>query len=687
MACHSKQEQGLDYPNTRKVDTVDSYFGQQIADPYRWLENDTSTETTQWVNAQNQVTFDYLETIPYRDQLKERLTQIWNYARYSTPFKRGEAYFFFKNNGLQNQDVLFYQKDSDSEVEMLLDPNTLSEDGTVALASQEVSNDGKYLAYALATGGSDWREIKVMDIASRQILNDHVKWVKFSSIAWYKDGFFYSCYDPPKDGSELSNINEYHKVYYHKIGTAQSEDQLIYENKTQPKRNFYSQVTEDERYLIIYETESTSGNSLYIKDLNQNNAAIKQLAEGFDYDYSVIGHLEGKLYVITNRDAPRWQLLSIDLATDQWETVLPEKKDVLSSSRLVANKIIAHYMKDAHSILEVYGLNGQKDHEIKLPTLGTVEDINTQINDSSFFYSFESFTVPPSAYHYTLSTRKNEIYKTPKIDFDFSPYQTKQIFYTSKDGTKVPMFIIHKKGLKPDGNNPTMLYGYGGFNISLTPWFSISRLLWLENGGVFAIANIRGGGEYGKEWHKAGTKLKKQNVFDDFIAAAEYLIAEKYTSPNKLGIMGGSNGGLLVGAVSNQRPELFQVAIPMVGVMDMLRYHHFTIGWAWAGDYGTSDSAEDFKNLLSYSPLHNIKEDVDYPAIMVMTADHDDRVVPAHSFKYTATLQEKYKGDKPVIIRIETMAGHGAGTPTKKLIAEAADIYAFAFYNMGIELK
>jgi len=679
----------LKYPETKKVDVTDVYFGKTVADPYRWLEDDNSEETAKWVEAQNAVTFDYLNKIPFRNTIKERLTQIWNYDKLSAPFYEGGRYFFYKKIGLQNQSVLYVQKSLTDEPELLLDPNTLSEDGTVALGTVSISKDGKYLAYSTSDGGSDWQKIRVMEIDSRKVLPDEIKWVKFSGISWHKDGFFYSRYDEPNDGGELSKINEFHKVYYHKLGTRQETDNLIFQNKQFPLRNYAAQVTSDEKYLIIYESESTQGNSLYVKNLNNDRNFI-QLTTSFDYNYTVLDNVDDYLYVHTNFKAPKYKLVKINMASNEvgnWRDVIPERKEVLESCQFADGKIIATYIEDAKSKAEVYSINGEKLHQMQLPAIGTIAGISSNIKQPTAFYVYTSFTIPSVIYKYNVATNESERHFSPEIQFNFDAYETKQIFFKSKDGTDVPMFIVHKKGIELNGQNPTLLYGYGGFNISLTPSFSISRLAWLENGGVYALANIRGGGEYGENWYRAGTKLNKQNVFDDFIAAAEYLINEKYTSPKRLAIQGGSNGGLLVGAVVNQRPELFRAAIPQVGVMDMLRFHRFTIGWAWVNDYGSSEDSVQFLNLYKYSPLHNIRTNGNYPAILVTTADRDDRVVPAHSFKYIATMQEKQRHGLPKLIRIQTRAGHGAGTPTALQIEEATDMISFLFYTMDVKFN
>ena len=685
VATACKETQTFNYPETRKVDTVDTYFGQEVADPYRWLEDDTSEETAQWVEAQNQVTFQYLDAIPFRDKIKSRLTELWDFPKSSTPFKEAGRYFFFKNDGLQNQSVLYVQQDLDAEPQVLLDPNTFSEDGTVALAGMAVSHDGNYLAYAISRGGSDWQEIFVKNIETGEQLDEHLQWIKFSNISWYKNGFFYSRYDEPK-GSELSNKNTYHKVYYHELGTDQAEDDLLFENANEPLRNYTTDITSDEKYLLIYESESTSGNNLYVHNLQTKKTT--QLTTNFNYEYQVLDHIDDNLIVRTNYKAPKYKLIKINVRSHEignWVDILPEQKDVLSSCELAGNKLVATYMTDAHSAMKVFDLDGDLLHNVKLPTLGTVGSLSGQIDSQELFYSFSSFTVPTTVYQYNLETNQSSVYFKPEVDFDSEKYVTRQVFYKSKDGTEIPLFIVHKKGLELDGQRPTLLYGYGGFNVSLMPRFSVSRLVWLENNGVFAMANLRGGGEYGENWHRQGMKLNKQNVFDDFIAAGEFLVENDYTSSERLAIQGGSNGGLLVGAVINQRPDLFQVAFPAVGVMDMLRYQHFTIGWAWVNEYGSSADSVQFENLYNYSPLHTIDEDKEYPAVLVTTADHDDRVVPAHSFKYIATLQEKHQGENPLMIRIQTKAGHGAGKPTTLRIQELADLWSFAFYNMGVE--
>lgn len=689
MLLFSCSQSGIDYPDTRMSDQADDYFETTVADPYRWLEDDNSEETAEWVKAQNMVTFSYLENIPFREKVKERLTEIWNYPRISAPWKEGGYYFFTKNDGLQNQSVYYMQKDLESDPELFIDPNTMSEDGTVALTNFTLSKDGKYFGYGISRGGSDWRELYVRDMETGKDLDDHIMWAKFSGISWFKNGFFYSRYPEPKEGDVLKGENKNNKVYYHLVGTNQEEDKLIYEETDHPGWGFNVSVTEDQKYLVLSTIESTSGNALAFKNPENEDEKFTTIVSTFDHNYWVLDHIDGSLLVITNYKASNYRLIAIDVnnpAGENWKDIIPEKADmVLQSVTIGGDKLIATYLKDARSLVEIYDMNGEFLYELELPALGSLRGFSAKRGENTAFYTFASFTYPPVVFKYDLRNNTSEVYHTTKLDFTPEDYVTKQVFYESKDGTKIPMFIVHKKGIELDGNNPVLLYGYGGFNISITPGFSTSRVIWLENGGVYAIANIRGGGEYGEKWHLAGTKMNKQNVFDDFIFAAKYLVNENYTNPGKLAIQGRSNGGLLVGAVINQAPELFRVALPAVGVMDMLRYHKFTIGRYWATDYGTSeDSDEMFKYLYTYSPLHSIKEGVEYPAVMATTADHDDRVVPAHSFKYISTLQGKYNGKNPVLIRIETKAGHGGGKPTKKRIEEAADLWSFTFYNMGI---
>jgi len=679
--------QKIKYPNTRKGDHIDEYHGVKVSDPYRWLEDDRSEETGDWVTEQNRLTESYLKQIPFRNDIKERLTKIWNYPKIGTPFKEGPYYFFYKNSGVQNQSVLYYQKGLEGAPEVLLDPNKLSDDGTAALQSFSVSNDAKYAVYGVAKAGSDWTDFYVMELTSKKKLDDHLEWIKFSGASWKGNGFYYSRYDAPAEGAEFTTKNEFHKVYYHKIGTSQDQDQLIYQDTEHALRNFFSGVTNDERYLIIHGSEGTSGSSFYYKDLNTEDASFHAIDEAFKYKYSVIDHYDGQLLVMTNNGAPRFRLVLIDPAQPaekDWVNVIPEAKEVLRSITLSGGKAIAQYLKDVTSKAYMYELNGTKVGEIELPGVGTMSGISGEMEDTYAFYQFNTFTDPGTVYKYNTITGESTVFTEPKTVFDLSDFETKQVFYKSKDGTSIPMFIVHKKGVNLDGENPTLLYGYGGFDISITPRFSLHNTIFLENGGVYAVANIRGGGEYGEQWHKAGTKLQKQNVFDDFIAGAEYLIEQGYTNSQKLAISGRSNGGLLVGACMTQRPDLYKVAFPAVGVMDMLRFHNFTIGWAWTEDYGSSDNEEEFKYLLGYSPLHNLKKGTAYPATMVTTADHDDRVVPAHSFKYLATLQEMHGGELPVLGRIEVDAGHGAGKPVSKRIEENTDLLSFMFFHLGM---
>ncbi|MBO4601727.1 MAG: S9 family peptidase [Salinivirgaceae bacterium] len=683
------QNDKITYPMTKKVDTVDVYFGQQVADPYRWLEDDNSDETAQWVAEQNKLTFGYLEKIPFREQVKKRLEQIYNYQKITRPRKWNGHYFWYKKDGLQNQSVMYYSDTLGGKEIELLDPNTLSDDGTVALSTVSVSHDGRYLGYGIARAGSDWNELYVKEIATGKTLDDHIQWVKFSGIAWYKDGFFYTRFPEPTGGDALTGENVNSKIYYHKIGDTQANDKLIYEDPQHPEWMFSVGVSDDETIMLISVAESTSGNALYIKDL-KNNGPIKRIVENFDNNYSVVDNCEGKMLVLTDFGAPKYRLVAIDPAkTDSknWTVVIPEKENVLASVSVKAGKLIAEYVKDAQSHFEVYSLKGEYLHDVELPQIGTAYGFDDDKDDNITFYTMETFTSPSTIYKYDVNTNKSELYLQTDIDFDGSGYVTKQVFYTSKDGSQIPMFIVHKEGIKLDGSHKVWMYGYGGFNITLTPGFGILQSVWLEQGGIYCQMNLRGGGEYGEEWHRAGTLMNKQNVFDDCIAAAEYMIAEGYTKAGNIVLQGGSNGGLLVGAVVNQRPDLYGVSLPAVGVMDMLRYHKFTIGRHWAIDYGTSeDSAEMFQYLLGYSPLHTIANKA-YPATLVTTGDHDDRVVPAHSFKFAATLQEHQQGAAPVLIRIETNAGHGAGKPTSKIIEERADQLSFAFYNLKMTPK
>ena len=678
------------YPETRMDETVvDDYFGTKVADPYRWLENDTSAETAKWVKEQNEVTQDYLSHIPFRNAIKDRLTQIVNYERYSMPSKKHGRYIYSKNDGLQNQSVIYMQETLDGEPTVLLDPNKLSDDGTVSLGGISFSNDGKYMAYTIQRSGSDWVEIYVKDMATLELLPDHIEWAKFTGASWYKDGFFYAAYDRPEAGKEFSNVNENHKIYYHKLGTPQEQDELFYSNPAQPRYFHQVDLTEDEHYMFLFESGQGAGSTLWIRDMQDPKGKFVQIADDMDYQYSPIDVIDGTLYIFTNYNAPKGRICKVSTKAPQmenWVDVIPECENVISGISLAKGKMIVTYDKDAANHAYVYTMDGEQLHEIALPTYGSV-GFSSEYKEPEVFYAFTSFVFPTTIYQYNIDDNTSTVFRAPAIDFKSDDYVTEQVFVTSKDGTKVPMFLTYKKGLQKDGTNPTFLYGYGGFNVTLNPGFSTSRLPFIENGGIYAQMNLRGGNEYGEEWHIAGTKLQKQNVFDDCIACAEYLINNKYTSPKYLALNGGSNGGLLVGAVVNQRPDLFAVAVPQVGVMDMLRYHLFTIGWNWASDSGTSEDDEAmFKALYAYSPLHTIKSgaDVHYPAIMVTTADHDDRVVPAHSFKYAATLQAAQTGDQPKIIRIDTKAGHGGGKPISKVLEEQADIYSFILYNMGL---
>ncbi|MBJ2173433.1 S9 family peptidase [Aureibaculum sp. A20] len=696
MSCKTEntieEQTALSYPETKKVDTVTNYFGTDIKDPYRWLEDDMSDETGQWVEAQNKVTFDYLDKIPYREELKKRLEKLWNYEKVGSPFKEGDYTYFYKNDGLQNQYVVYRQK-GDTEPEVFLDPNTFSDDGTTSLAGLSFSKNGKLAAYSISEGGSDWRKVILIDAITKDIKEDTLIDVKFSGVSWKgNEGFYYSSYDKPK-GSELSAKTDQHKLFYHKLGTSQKEDALIFGGTAAEKNRYVGgSVTEDDRYLIISASTSTSGNKLFIKDLQDKTNTLKTVVDNYDSDTYVIENVGSKLYIVTNRNAPNQKIVTVDAANptpENWKDFIPETENVLSPST-GAGYFYTTYMVDAVSKVMQYDMDGKLIREVKLPGVGSAGGFGGKKEAKELYFSFTNYITPGTIYKLDPKSGAYEVYKKPEIiGYDSSNFESKQVFYTSKDGTKVPMIITHKKGLKLDGKNPTILYGYGGFNISLTPSFSIANAVWLEQGGVYAVPNLRGGGEYGKAWHDAGTQQKKQNVFDDFIAAAEYLIAQKYTSSDYLAIRGGSNGGLLVGATMTQRPDLMKVALPAVGVLDMLRYHTFTAGAGWAYDYGTADqSKEMFEYLKGYSPVHNVKEGVQYPATLVTTGDHDDRVVPAHSFKFAAELQDKQSGNNPTLIRIETNAGHGAGTPVAKTIEQYADIFGFTLYNMGItELK
>jgi prolyl oligopeptidase len=674
----------LTYPETKTVDQVDNYFGTDISDPYRWLEIDTATEVEAWVKQQNEVTFGYLEKIPFRQAIRDRYEDLFNYPKLSSPFKAGDYYFFYKNDGLQNQSVIYYQKGLDGEPQVFIDPNELSKEGTVAIDLVGFSNDDKYVAYSRSEAGSDWQELHVVEIATNTELPDVLKWVKFSGASWWKDGFFYSRYPEPAKGMELSGDNKNHAVYYHKLGDPQEKDRLIYRDEKNPDIYHFGTVTEDEKYFILYKQPGTDGFATYYKDLAKDGPFV-ELFSGYENKSSVVQHTDGKFLVLTNIDAPNYRLIAVDPkfpGQDNWRDVIPQSDNYLESVSTGGKKLFASYLEKATTRIYQFDYNGGNKKPIELPGLGSAGGFYGKEDENLLFYTYSSFIYPPTIFKYDVPTGQSEVFFETELKFDPQDFEEKQVTYKSKDGTEVTMFIVHKKGLELNGQNPTLLYGYGGFNVNMTPYFSTSRIILLENGGVFALPNLRGGGEYGEEWHKAGMLLKKQNVFDDFIAAGEYLIAEKYTSKDKLAISGGSNGGLLVGACMTQRPDLFAVAFPAVGVMDMLRYHKFTVGKGWIPEYGCADSTEaDFKNLLAYSPLHNIKDGVAYPATMVSTADHDDRVVPAHSFKFAAQLQKSHAGDKPVIIRIETDAGHGAGMPTSKIIDEQADIWSFFFMN------
>ncbi|CAD5917504.1 prolyl oligopeptidase family serine peptidase [Planktothrix agardhii] len=676
----SEQNSIFSYPQTRKSDQVDNYHGVTVTDPYRWLEDLDSEETASWVEAQNAVTFGYLNQIPAKETIKQRLTQLWDYEKYGIPFKQGNRYFYFKNDGLQNQSILYVLDSLDAEPEVLLDPNILSDDGTVALSGISISEDGNLMAYGLSTSGSDWQEWKVRDINTKEDLSDHLKWVKFSGASWIHDhqGFYYSRYDQPQEGKPLEEINYFQKLYYHRLGTDQSEDTLIYERPDHKEWGFNGFVTEDGKYLIISVWKGTeSKNLVFYQDLTQTNAEVIELISEFEASYSFIDYQGDIFWFTTDLDASRSRVIAIDINTKIPTEIIPEAPETLEGVNILNNQFIADYLKDAHTQMKIFNLDGSFVREIELPGIGSVGGFGGKRYDAETFYSYTSFTAPNTIYRYNLITGESTIYRQAQVDFNPDDYETQQIFYPSKDGTLIPMFITAKKGVELNGNNPTILYGYGGFNISLTPSFSISRLVWLEMGGVYAIANLRGGGEYGENWHQAGTKLKKQNVFDDFICAAEWLIEKRYTSAEKLAIMGGSNGGLLVGACMIQRPDLFAAVLPAVGVLDMLRFHKFTIGWAWCSDYGSPENPEEFQALYAYSPLHNLKPGTAYPATLITTGDHDDRVVPAHSFKFASALQEHHIGENPVLIRIETKAGHGAGKPTDKVIEEIADQFAF----------
>jgi prolyl oligopeptidase len=682
----------VEYPQTKKADTVDTYFGQDVKDPYRWLEDDMSEETADWVKAENKTTYGYLDNIPFRAALKERLTELWNYEKVGPPFVEGDFTYYYKNDGLQNQYVIYRYKTSEGpdKADVFLDPNTFTEDGTISLGGLNFSKNGKKAAYSISEGGSDWRKVLVMNAETKEVIEDTIVDIKFSGISWKgNDGFYYSSYDKPK-GSELSAKTDQHKLYYHKLGTPQKSDQLVFGGSPAEKHRYVSgNATEDGKYLFVTASISTTGNKLYMKDLSKPNSKFITILDHTDTDSNVIENVGSKLYIATNMNAPNKKVVTVDASNptpNNWKDFIPETENVLSPSTGGSN-FFAEYMVDAVSKVMQYDYDGKLIREISLPGVGSAGGFGAKKEDKELYYSFTNYVTPGSIYKYNISGGTSELYRKPEIDFNPEEYESNQVFYASKDGTKIPMIITHRKGLKLDGKNPTILYGYGGFNISLTPGFSITNAVWMEQGGIYAVPNLRGGGEYGKKWHDAGTQMKKQNVFDDFIAAAEYLIENKYTSKDFLAIRGGSNGGLLVGATMTQRPDLMKVALPAVGVLDMLRYHTFTAGAGWAYDYGTAeDSKEMFAYLKGYSPVHNVKAGTEYPATLITTGDHDDRVVPAHSFKFAAELQEKQAGNNPVLIRIETDAGHGAGTPVSKTIEQYADIFGFTLYNMGYEV-
>ncbi len=682
------------YPDSATVDHVDTYHGVEVADPYRWLEDDVreNPEVKSWVDSQNDVTFAYLEQIPERGRIAERLERLWDYEKFTRPWKEGGRYFYRYNDGLQNQYVIYMQESLDAEPEMLIDPNTWSEDGTIALSAFYPSPDGRYLAYLVQDGGSDWRTAKVLDLESRELLDDELEWLKFTGLAWAPDGsgFYYSRYPEPEEGAEFQSLNKEHTLYFHRIGTDQSEDVVAYGRPDEPEWGFASSVTDDGAYLVITVWKGTDSRyQIAVQDLTQSGSRPEMLIEGFDNDYSLAGNDGSTLFFRTDLDAPKGKLIAIDLDNperDSWRTLIPESDDVLEAATRIGDHFVAEYLRDARSEIKITTLDGEEVRTVDLPGIGVAAGFGGKTGDPETFYSYSSYNAPPTIYRYDVATGEGEEFKSSTVDFDPADYVVKQVFFNSKDGTRVPMFIAHRADLEPNGEQPTLLYGYGGFNISLRPGFSVTSLAWMEMGGIYAVANLRGGGEYGEEWHKAGTKLDKQNVFDDFIAAGEFLIAEGYTRPEKLGIFGGSNGGLLVGAVTNQRPDLFGAAIPAVGVMDMLRFHQFTAGRFWVDDYGSAEDPDEFEALRAYSPYHNIRQ-AEYPAVMATTADTDDRVVPGHSFKYMAALQAAQSGDAPVLIRIETRAGHGSGKPTSKIIEEYADRWAFLVENLDLELE
>ena len=688
LSCQEKKSgiNLLPYPETKIADQADDYFGTKVSDPYRWLENDTSAETAEWVKEENAVTFAYLKQIPCRTSIRARLDELLNYPRESAPNRAGNYYFFTRNTGLQNQDVIYVKEGLNGEESVFIDPNQFAEDGTVTFNIVSFSKDNRYVAVSKSEAGSDWRQLIVYDIATRAATGDTLRWIKFSGASWYGQGFYYSRYPEPLKGSDYSASNTFHTVCYHQLGDSQENDEIVYRDEAHPNRYHWADMTEDDAYLVLYIAEGTDGFECHYKKPGSAEA-FHPLFTGFANKSSVVDHLNGKFYVRTNIDAPNYRLMSVDPESpepDHWTDLIPEKKHLLQSVSSAGGQLFVNYLENAHSRIYRYDISGKETGEIPMPAEGSVYGFGGRPDDSLLFYTFSSFTFPGSIYSYNVRKGESELYYQAQLSFNPNDYESKQVFYPSSDGTEISMFIVYKKGTEMDGNNPCLLYGYGGFNINLTPGFSSARLPWLENGGIFAMPNLRGGGEYGEEWHKAGMLLKKQNVFNDFIAAAEYLIREKYTSSDKLVISGRSNGGLLVGAVMTQRPDLMKVALPGVGVMDMLRYHQFTVGHGWVPEYGSSEEEEHFRNLLTYSPLHNLKEGVRYPATLVYTGDHDDRVVPAHSFKFAATLQKNQAGELPVLIRIETQAGHGAGKPMSKMLDEEADKLAFSFYHTGM---
>ncbi|MFZ9718757.1 MAG: prolyl oligopeptidase family serine peptidase [Chitinophagaceae bacterium] len=691
MICAQLLNAQIKYPVTRKADVKDNYHGTVVQDPYRWLEDDNSDETKAWVDAQNKVTFNFLNDIPFRDQVRKRLNEMWNYPRIGAPSKEGDWYYFYKNDGLQNQSFLYRQKSMNGAAEVFLDPNKLSTDGTAALGSVSFSKSAKYTAYLVAQSGSDWQECFVMETATGKLLNDKISWIKFSGISWKGDeGFYYSRYPQPDASTKLSKQNQFHKVYYHRMGTTQAQDELVFEDNTQPLRNVGASLTEDNRFLVLSISEGTSGNEVWIKDVKAGQKDFSMLIPGFNTEPDIIDNAGDNLLLKTNDGAPNYKVVLVDPknpAPANWKLVVPEQKEVLQSVGTAGGYLFCSYLKDASTKIYQYTYDGKLVREVSLPGIGTAGGFNGKKEDTFLFYSFSSYHTPPSVYRFDIRTGASELYRKTETSFKSDAYTTEQVFFTSKDGARVPMFLTYKKGLQRTGNHPVLLYGYGGFNIPQTPGFSISNAFWLEQGGIYAVVNLRGGNEYGEAWHKAGMLENKQNVFNDFIAAAEYLIDKKFTNAQKIAIRGGSNGGLLVGACMTQRPDLFKVALPAVGVMDMLRYHLFTIGWAWAVEYGRSDKPDQFPYLYAYSPLHNLKKGTAYPATFVTTADHDDRVVPAHSFKFAARLQEAHAGTAPVLIRIDTKAGHGAGKPTSKQIDEATDVWSFVMQQMNMTFQ